>query len=105
MSTLRDRRAHAAAQAAIARAAARAEGYDNAAPRRAINGHTPDCPRRQEGWMRRCGWCLAEAAERRVELERQARQAAAAPPAPRQAEERQCPTCFGPTTDPERHCA
>lgn len=75
----------------------------HAPPRRPMFGHTPDCPNRLKGWMRRCGWCLAEAAERRVELERQARQAAAAPP-PREPEERQCPTCFGPTTDPEGHC-
>ena len=64
MSTLRDRRAHDAAQAATARAWARSESYDLAPRRRPLNGHHADCPNRLEGWMRRCPWCIAEARER-----------------------------------------
>jgi hypothetical protein len=44
-----------------ARAAARAESFDNAPPRRPLNGHTADCPNRLDGRMRQCGLCRAEA--------------------------------------------
>lgn len=47
--------------AAVAQAWARAESFDNAAPRRPMNGHTADCPNRLDGRMRQCGLCRAEA--------------------------------------------
>jgi hypothetical protein len=110
--------------ATIAQAAAHAETYDNPPPRRAINGHTANCPNRLDGPMRRCGWCRAEALERGQRVVngtvvpatsvlaggRPRRACVAVPPPaleparPRQAELRSCLGCCSPTDHPSRHC-
>lgn len=103
MSTAQARRHARAAAEVRARVAERAEAFDNAPRRAPRHGHTADCPNRLDGWMRRCPWCIADAEVRRVELERQQRQADATP-ATQEPELRACPTCYSPTTDPEGHC-
>lgn len=108
-------------QVAIARAEQRADSYDNAAPRRPINGHTADCPNREQGPMRRCAWCRAETLERGRQRingqlvpdrsvlaidQRPASNAQPGSPACVRVELRQCTTdgCYRPTDHPTGTC-
>lgn len=60
MTTVRERRIAESVQAALRRAAERAEGYDNGPPRRRRNGHSPDCPDWADRSAFRCPSCVGE---------------------------------------------
>lgn len=132
MTTARAQRAAELAAAAVARAAAHAESYDSAPPRRPMNGHSGDCPNRYDGRMRRCSLCRAELlardarvingvvvpeasvltgnGQRRLENRRDSTPGNMPSPSTVDAgqrvdlELRACLRCFYPTTDPEGHC-
>jgi hypothetical protein len=81
----------------------------HAPPRRPRNGHRADCPDQHLGHIRRCRHCIADVIGREprdvkaIHELNEPRDFISAP-VNTGPELRQCPRCYSPTTEPERHC-